>query len=64
MRIGDGKAGARASVSRTGGISLVTAAACDLTRLSTKAVDNFVDDMTRGHAITAANTVITALVKK
>jgi hypothetical protein len=49
---------------RPGGISLAAAAALDLTRLSTKAVDNFVDDVTRSHAIAAANTVITALVKK
>jgi hypothetical protein len=39
-------------------------AARDLTGLSTKVVDNFVDDVTGGHAIAAANTVITALVKK
>jgi hypothetical protein len=51
-------------MSRAGGISLVAAAASDLTRLSTKVVDNFVDDVTQCHAIAAANTVITALVKK
>jgi hypothetical protein len=36
----------------------------NLTGLSTKAVDNFVDEDTRCHAIAAANAVIAALVKK
>jgi hypothetical protein len=35
-----------------------------LTGLSTKAVDNFVDEDARCHAIAAANAVITALIKK
>jgi hypothetical protein len=46
------------------GISPAAGAGADLTGLSTKVVDNFVDEATRCHAIAAANTVITALVKK
>jgi hypothetical protein len=46
------------------GISPVATTDPNLTGLSTKAVDNFVDEGTRCHAIAAANAVITALIKK